>query len=57
MQEKPEHHENEANILRMAHIGIRTGDGQFALSLGLIKDLPCGRDQQEATRMKTKLRR
>src|SRR5207247_543614 len=47
LEQKAEHDEDEAAVLWVSYIGIRPRSGEFALTLGLVKDLPGGGQQDE----------
>lgn len=48
LHQKPEHDQDKAVVLRMAHTCVDAGVSQSFLALGLVERLPADRDQQEA---------
>ena len=54
--EEAEHHQDEADILRVADIAVGPGGRQRATLLGLVEHAPSRRDQQKPPPISTKLR-
>src|SRR6266508_5448358 len=48
LQEEADHDGDEADVLRVAHAGVRPGRGQLARALRLVEHLPRGAEQDEA---------
>src|SRR6516164_3877735 len=48
LQQEAEHDDRESDVLWVAHFGVRTCGRKFAVSLGLIQDMPGFRQQIEA---------
>ncbi len=48
LQQETQHDDDEADILRMAHVGIGTRRRQGMLALRLVEDVPGGREKDEA---------
>ena len=48
LEQKPKHDEDKTDVLRMAHIGVRSPRRQRMRALRLVKNFPRRREQDEA---------
>lgn len=49
LEQKAQHDQDKAAVLRMAHRGRGAGRGDLVVVLGPIEDIPGGRQQNKAT--------